>query len=84
MTGRTMPKKLRTLRVHVLRKAKRWTPHRKREMIASVERGAATIAELITEHGITEEEFEAWRRHYSVAGLKGLGLKGLRAARGKV
>lgn len=50
----------------------RWTPARKAEVLAVLDRGAFTQSDVEAGLGLTAEEIAGWRRRFRRAGREGL------------
>ena len=50
----------------------RWTPRRKAEVVAAVNGGIVTLAEVSLRYGISMEEYAHWARGVDRSGLNGL------------
>ncbi len=46
----------------------RWTAKRKAQLVEQVSNGDVTLETALTTHGISLEEFTAWRRDYAAGG----------------
>ena len=51
---------------------RRWVIRRKAEVVAAVRGGLLTMEEACTRYGLTEEEFDGWRKAIEKHGLPGL------------
>jgi len=51
---------------------KRWIAHRKAELVAAVDGGLLSIAEVCEHYGIELEEFVSWQRGIDRLGMRGL------------
>ena len=54
------------------RDTKRWVIRRKAEVVAAVRGGLLTIEDACARYGLTEEEFDGWRKAIEKHGLPGL------------
>lgn len=64
-----------------LRPVLRWTPGRKDELLLAVQRGELTAAQITRAHGISWEEWEAWRAQADQHGRGGLKVTANRRSR---
>ena len=51
---------------------RRWVIRRKAEVVAAVRGGLLTLEEACQRYGLSEEEFDGWRRSIEKHGLPGL------------
>ena len=54
---------------------KRWSAHRKAEVLAAVDCGLLSVDEACARYGISLDEFLSWNRAVGRAGLHGLSVK---------
>jgi Protein of unknown function (DUF1153) len=50
----------------------RWVIRRKAEVVAAVRGGLLTTEDALARYGLTEEEFESWKKAIEKHGLQGL------------
>jgi len=62
-------------------RTRRWVASRKAIVVKAVEAGLITIAEAIERYGLTEEEFESWRRAVHKHGADALKVTALQKYR---
>lgn len=79
--GQYLAKKAREKADRVPAETKRWTAGEKARLVEAVTAGVTTEDAVCTEHEISVEEFDSWKRAFTASGVGGLRIKNLQQGR---